>query len=161
MTVRTKTLALRQAQGPASDTESLSKPFDIFRFKNYSYMKSKSSKVALIFFMVGIFFCSSTSKYSKKHFKGVGKIDTNLFKESFEIYSGGALANSSYSYYLTDSATFRKYIGTVYFDDELLHCKKLNSNEVLVYKISRTKEGDTLERKIYIISDLQKEGLKE
>lgn len=101
---------------------------------------------------------SCTSIYSKKQHEGTGIIDSNLYRERFLVYSGGALANDSYSYYLTDSVNFRKYIGTIYYDDEQLYCKSLDSNKILVYRAKRNNENDTMEKKIYIISDLKKEG---
>lgn len=111
-----------------------------------------------ILLFVGLLFTSCTSKYSKEHHEGTGIIDSNLYRERFLVYSGGAFANNSYSFYITDSANFRKYIGTVYYDDEQLFCNVLDSNRVLVYRAKRNNEHDTLEKKIYLLSDLKKEG---
>jgi hypothetical protein len=106
----------------------------------------------------GLLFTSCSSKYSKEYHVGTGLIDTNLYRERFLVYSGGALANSSYSIYLTDSLNFRKYLGTVHYDDEQLFIKVSDSNEILVYRAKRNNENDTLEKKIYLLSDLKKGG---
>jgi hypothetical protein len=88
------------------------------------------------FLVSGFIITACTSKYSKEHHEGTGIIKSNLYRECFLVYSGGVLANNSYSYYLTDSANFRKYIGTVYFDDEQILCKVLDTNRILVYNVS-------------------------
>lgn len=113
--------------------------------------------VHLLFF-AGILIISCTSKYSREQYEGTGIIDSNLYRERFLVYSGGALANNSYSFYLTDSIKFRKYIGTVYFDDEQLFCSVLDSNRILVFRAKRNNENDTLDKKIYLLSELRKEG---
>lgn len=106
----------------------------------------------------GLLFTSCTSKYSKEHHVGTGIIGSNLYRERFLVYSGGALANNSYSFYLTDSANFRKYIGTVYYDDDQLFCNVLDSNRILVYRAKRNNENDTLEKKYIFYLTLKKKG---
>jgi hypothetical protein len=101
---------------------------------------------------------SCSSKYSKKNHVGTIKISEHLYYEIFQVYAGGTLANDSYSDYLTDSVNFRKYVGTVYYDDEKNYCKALDSNRVLVYRLNIRNKSDTLEQRVYIKSDLIMEG---
>lgn len=111
------------------------------------------------FIMVFSFLVQSCdSKYSKKNHLNTLQVENHLFYEIYKITSGGALASDTYSYYLTDSVNFRKYVGTIYFDDEHLYCKALDLNHVLVYRAKRNNENDTLEKCIYLLSDLKKEG---
>lgn len=100
---------------------------------------------------------SCDSKYSKKNHLSTIKINDHLYYEIYKITSGGTLASDTYSDYLTDSVNFRKYVGTVYYDDEQNRWKVIDSNTVLVYRLN-IRNNDTLEKKIYIISDLKKEG---
>jgi len=101
---------------------------------------------------------SCDSKYSKKNHISTLQVDKHLFYEIYKITSGGTLASDTYSDYLTDSVNFRKYVGTVYYDDEQNRYKLIDSNIVLVYRLNIRNKNDTLEKKIYIISDLKKEG---
>jgi len=100
---------------------------------------------------------SCDSKYSKKNHISTLQVNKHLFYEIYKITSGGTLASDTYSDYLTDSVNFRKYVGTVYYDDEQNRYKLIDSNTVLVYRLN-IRNNDTLEKKIYIISDLKKEG---
>lgn len=121
----------------------------------------KRRTVIILTFVVLIFSLSELScysKYSKKKHIGTIKIGEHLYNEVFKVYSGGALASDSYSNYLTDSVSFRKYIGTVYYDDEELYCKTLDSNRILVYRLNIRNKSDTLEKEVYIISELKKKG---
>ena len=119
-------------------------------------------KIDIIITFISVIFSlsivSCNSKYSKKNHIGTIKIYDHLYNEIFKVYSGGALANDSYSNYLTDSVSFRKYIGTVYYDDEELYCKTLDTNRILVYILNIRNKNDTLEKKVYLLSDLKKEG---
>lgn len=117
----------------------------------------RAAKVYLLL-IIGFFIFSCTSKYSKTRHEGTTEILSDLYEESYLVYSGGTLANDSYSYYLTDSINFRKYIGTIYFDDEHLFCKMLDSNSVLVYSVNRYHDKDTLEMKKFSLKELKEEG---
>ena len=77
-------------------------------------------------------FCliSCVNNYSKRKYIGTKEIGNNIYQETFEVYSGGVFASSSYSYYLTDSLNFREYIGTIHDDHESLLCEKLNNKNI-------------------------------
>lgn len=126
---------------------------------NFYKMRRRIFILSVFTFIVLSFFeLSCSSKYSKKNHVGTIKIGEHLYNEVFQVYAGGALANDSYSDYLTDSVNFRKYVGTIHYDDEKNYCKKIDSNRVLVYRLNIRNKSDTLEQKVYIISDLIKEG---
>lgn len=101
---------------------------------------------------------SCDSKYSKKNHLNTLQLDNHLFYEIYKITSGGTLASDTYSYYLTDSVNFRKYVGTIYYDDEHLYCQSVDSNHVLVYRAKKKNVNDTLDKKVYVLSELKKEG---
>lgn len=104
---------------------------------------------------------SCTSKHSKKSHVITGVVSENLYRECFQIYSGGVFANDSYSFYLTDSVHFRKYIGTVYFDDESLISKNLDSNRIVVFKTNRHDSNIEINKSIYYLDKLREEGIFE
>lgn len=102
---------------------------------------------------------SEDSKYSKNHYISTAKITTGLYKEVFEINFGGLMTNGSYSYYLTDSSNFRKYIGSTYDDNERIHCGMLDSDRLVVFRFFYIGErSDIVNRTIYFLSSLKKEG---
>jgi len=113
-------------------------------------------KLILIFLVILLFSCSS--RYSKKHHIGTLVIDNQLYYEMFQTYSGGSLASDTYSDYVTDSSTFRKYVGSIFYDDQQLRFKLINKDSLLIFTINRHKLNDTIEQKVYIISKLKKEG---
>ena len=119
----------------------------------------KKIRIFLLLLIAGfiLFFC--TSKYSKQHYLSTGKIASSLYKEVFCIYTGGVMVSGTYSYYLTDSVNFRKYLGTSYNNDERIHCDMLDSNRVMVFRVSfHGDRKDTIEKTVYLLSELKSEG---
>lgn len=111
----------------------------------------------LVFFIV----TGCSNKYSKNDHFSTFVIENGLYREMFCITNGGVFANDTYSYYITDSVNFRKYIGTVYYDDERIHCEKISVDTILVYterSKSPVNEADTFDISYYSISQLKKEG---
>ena len=107
------------------------------------------------FFVIVLLLVSCVSKYSKEHHVSTIRMGQSLYIEKFKTYSGGVFAGDSYSYYLTDSMTFRKYVGTVFHDDEQISCKLIGSNIVLVCKTYRNNTKDTLEETLYLLNNLK------
>lgn len=66
-----------------------------------------------IFVIVLLFGC--VDKRSKKEFNTSFKTCDSLYIELYRVYGSGALGGDLLSAYLTDSTSFRKYLGT--FDD--------------------------------------------
>lgn len=111
--------------------------------------------ILLLLFMVFISGCSN--KYSKENYISTYNIGNGLYKETFQVYSGGVFAGNSYSYYLTDSINFRIYIGTKYHDDERFLCELSNPKTVKASKVLFHTD-DTIEVNYYSIEQLKKEG---
>ncbi len=119
----------------------------------------KKSRMLIFLLIVGFMLLSCTSKYSKQHYFGTGKISSGLYKEVFCINTGGVMASGSYSYYLTDSVSFRKYLGTSYSDEEIIHCEMFDSGRIMVFRVSfRGNEKDTISKEFYQLSELKSEG---
>jgi hypothetical protein len=110
--------------------------------------------ISLLFLVV----LSCNSKYNKNNHLSTIEIGNNIYYEKYKVFSGGVYANDSYSHCLTDSVSFRKYVGTIYYDDEHLFCKSMDSNTVIIFRAKRSNLKDTLEKHIYLISDLKREG---
>jgi len=81
-----------------------------------------------------------------------------LYKKTYRIYSGGVYGGDVHTAYLTDSVTFRKYLGK-YFDYEQIRIAMSNNETVMVYKVNI--EGatiDTIKKEFYNVSSLKQEG---
>jgi len=63
---------------------------------------------------------------SKEHYKATDKIGDHLFVEVFTPFGGGAFGGDRVSEYLTDSISFRKYIGTFVDSDAGISYKVVN-----------------------------------
>ena len=109
--------------------------------------------------------------YSKDNHRSTRKIGDNLYKETYTTYKGNATTTDSYTVYLTDSLTFRVYIGTVLDEGtEFIGTIQIDDDNVFVYKTEEKfdadfvnskgaiRNRDTLEKKTYNIPALKKEG---
>ena len=112
----------------------------------------------ILFFVLLFIISSCVNKYSKKHHVTTLKIDSNLYNEVYQVYSGGVFANDSYSNYITDNKNFRKYVGTVHYDDEQIYCDVINNNVVRVVLRSKRNISDTIDVKYYKIDELISNG---
>ena len=114
------------------------------------------------FFLLLILFssCNEQINYSKENHHSTYKIGDDIYREVYMLYSGGVFANDVYSVYITDSSSFRKYVGTSRNDQQRIITKLIDSNNIVVVKVEKkiSNKVDTLEKKIYNISTLQKEG---
>jgi hypothetical protein len=97
---------------------------------------------------------SCLNHHSKDNHSSSRRITDNLFLEVYQTSQGGVFASDTFSKYLTDSVSFRKYIG-YQCDNERIQVSILDSNLVLVCKIDFY-TTDTLEMNIYSISQLKK-----
>jgi hypothetical protein len=84
---------------------------------------------------------SCTNLRSKKHhFDTITPCD-GIYIEKFTVFSGGAYSAEVYSDYLTDSVTFRKYVGSHNDEQKFIYdCRE--NNLIHVEKIAVT-GGDT------------------
>ncbi len=80
----------------------------------------------------------------------------NLFIERYRIYAGGVLGGDVETVYVTDSLSFRKYLGKQ-FDDEMIDVVAIRYQSILVYKFN-LHTNKLLNAKIYDIDELKKEG---
>jgi hypothetical protein len=62
-------------------------------------------------------------------------LGNHIFKEKFETFGGGVLMTNDYSYYVTDSVTFRKFIGEC--DEKELYKCIVMGDTIKVVKFSR------------------------
>jgi hypothetical protein len=100
---------------------------------------------------------SCINHYSKENHTGTKKITDGLFLEVYQTSEGGVFASDTFSKYLTDSVSFRKYIG-YQLDDERIQVSMLDSNFVLVCLIDWHNAEDTIKMDIYSINQLKKKG---
>jgi hypothetical protein len=112
-------------------------------------------KVYYCFFFVLFTACSSTGKYAKDNLIGVSKIENNLYCETYCIYRGGVYAGNTYTQYLTDSTSFRVYLGTEE-DNEQIKFIFLNDSIIFVYKTIDT--HIMTEKREYNLYTLKREG---
>jgi len=104
-------------------------------------------------------FVACNDKYSRKELKTTTKLnDYPLYVETYLVYGSGAFGTDIVSEYLTDSATFRKYIGT--FDEgPEYYYYKISKDTVYIEKY-RSFEGKEpkklLEKNFLSISELKK-----
>ena len=112
----------------------------------------------LILFFVS---CSEQIDYSKDDHFSTHKIKKGLYLEFYIVYAGGVYAGDVYTVYLTDSASFRKYVVTKPYDDQRVYSEEIDTDTYVVYKVEDglfSNKERILEKKIYSISALQKEG---
>jgi len=113
--------------------------------------------IILFFFTTILIGCSS--KHSKEQHFGTYEVFKGLFWEVYETYSGGVYAGSSYSYYLTDSITFRTFVISKNHDDELIK-REFKNDTVFVFKVRNgyALKEDTLEIKEFSLRQLINNG---
>ena len=115
-----------------------------------------------IIYLISVGFCllstlSCANKESKKNLFSVIPVCNGLYREKFIVFSGGAYSAERYSYYLTDSTSFRKYIGT--HEEEENFSYRCYGDSVFVEKVSYKIPNhiDILERKDFSSNLLKKE----
>ena len=109
----------------------------------------------IIIVSIAFMITSCTSQYSKKDHVNTIKIVDGLYLEIFKTSGGGVFASDTYSNYLTDSLHFRKFIG-VEHDNDQIRFSILNNKKICIYRVER-QNNDTLETKVYNVSELKEE----
>jgi hypothetical protein len=102
-------------------------------------------------------------KFDKQNLIYSKYLSKGIFEEKYEPHSGGVLEGNIYSYYITDSTSFRKYIGKC-DDKEVFRFVVISNDSVKAVKWSwRNRMGDLPEIPIdsilYSIESLKKEGI--
>lgn len=133
------------------------------RFKTDYIMKNKIflSNRIVVFTILMCLCCSS--KYSKDNHRVTFKLNDSLYVEKYKVFSGGATTSDSYSYYLTDSIHFRKYIGVERHSNDKIFWNDRNPNNIIFYlaysKLIEEKIiNNTTKIGNYYIQELIKEG---
>ena len=102
--------------------------------------------------------CNESINYSKDNHITTMEFAKGIYKETYRIYSGGVYGGDVRAAYLTDSVTFRKYLGK-YFDHEQIRVTMLNDEIVMIYKVNIDGATiDTIKKEFYNISSLKQEG---
>ncbi len=114
-------------------------------------------KLSLFIFSFVLFFaCNSVNRYDKTDFIGTKKIEDNLYLETYCTYRGGVYGGDTHTCYLTDSISFRKYLG-YYFDHEQVEAFPMNDTIIFVRKYDRN-TNVSIEKTEYNLFTLKKEG---
>jgi len=120
--------------------------------------------IVLIFITIAFSRCGlNESVYSKKNHLKTTKIKDGLYSEVFFIRSMLSDEIERYSEYITDSASFRKYIYT-YNSGEWIYGEMSQNDVLTIYKITgkllpdNQTVFDTTKINTYIISELKQEG---
>jgi hypothetical protein len=129
-------------------------------------MKNKMYFFCIVAFSLCL---ACSSKYSKENHIVTFILNDSLYVEKYKTYSGGVTTSDSYSFYITDSIHFRKYVVTEYYDDERIIWTKTDST-ITVYKErshyhfydnGNSVMYDTIQIGNYVIKYLVKEGIFE
>ena len=104
----------------------------------------------------------TTINYSKDNHSLTIVVGDELYMEIYTVYSGGVFASDVITFYLTDSISFRKYVGTKGYDDQGVTPKLIDNNNVIITRSGPRLFGFgkdvVLEEKTYNIPTLKKEG---
>ena len=100
--------------------------------------------------------CNSVDKYAKNDLLGVKKIEEGLYWETYCVYRGGVYAGNIYTRYLTDSISFRLYLG-LFDDHEQISVVPIGNHTVLVRKYNINTHA-TIEQKEYNLYTLKQKG---
>ena len=98
-----------------------------------------------------------TQKKNNSHYIGTYNLEKGLYIEKFKIYNWFSEPSGFYSEYITDSLSFRKYIGTCN-DYAFLSIQRFKDSLV----IKKVNTEDTLkiyEKNVYKLSSLKKEHI--
>ena len=104
--------------------------------------QKKMTKNVLYLIIILVVLSCQSKKYSKENLIYTKEITTGLFIEKYKTYAGSATTSDSYSYYITDSAHFRKLIGEKYYDDESI-IWYISDDIITVYKKKRIYHFET------------------
>ena len=133
-------------------------------------MKNIVSRSSIILIMLMLFNNCTNNRYSKDNHVVTFEIEDGIYKERFEIPSGGGcldiMTADYHSEYITDSVNFRKFLG-ICADHYWFVCK-MNGRYIDVYQTvgrfealpnggARTVE-DTIYNITYNIDKLKREG---
>ena len=128
-------------------------------------MKRKIFFIYCTVIFIVLIWPACSSNYSKENHRVTFIMNDSLYMEKYKVFSGGTTTSDSYSYYITDSIHFRKYLGTEHYSSERL-LSKIDNNEITIYievanLINYIYVYDTIKVASYNIDELIKKGMFE
>ena len=113
-------------------------------------------RIFLVIILIVFSSCAQRPCPSTKGIRmGSAEIINGLYREANLLYDGGAIGGSVRSVYLTDSSSFRKFIGKVYDNEEY----DILFSEGLIYAIKVDIHSyHVLECKAFVLSQLEAVG---
>jgi hypothetical protein len=99
--------------------------------------------IFILLAIMSIILFSCNDKYSRKSHNRTTEIKKGLFVETFTVFGSGAFGTDLVTQYLTDSISFRKYIGT--FDEGVEYYFYKTSGDTI--HIEKYKSGQNIEPK--------------
>lgn len=116
--------------------------------------------IILLLVTISISIVMCTNGRNKKHHKDTTKLIEQLYVETYTDFGSGAFGTDIVSDYLTDSISFRKYVGTFDEGPEYYYYNILGDTIYIEkYKSSEDKAPKKLLDKRYLlISDLKRTG---
>jgi hypothetical protein len=125
---------------------------------NRTMKKITINIIVLLILLYGIKSCHHYIFFGKKNLLRSKLLDNNVFEEKFKSFSGGVLMSNTYTYYVTDSITFRKYLGDC-DDKEFFRCH-VKGDSLVVLKTSWRNSSfeKTINTSYFSIDKLKKEG---
>ncbi|NBB26982.1 hypothetical protein GVN22_01590 [Cellulophaga sp. BC115SP] len=99
-------------------------------------MKKKVIKILLFVLMfLGMYKCHRYVFFNKTNHINTFSLGEGIFEEKFQPFSGGVLMSDTYSYYLTDSVSFRILLGQC--DEKELYRCIATGDSIIAIKYSR------------------------
>lgn len=125
-------------------------------------MKRITIKIIYVAFLIfTIWKCHSYVFFAKRNPLKTHFLESGIFEERFESFHGGVLMSNTITYYLTDSVSFRKYIGAC--DEDEIFKSSVNVDTIVVIKFSwknwyMSKKETPIDTLYFSISKLKEEG---
>lgn len=109
--------------------------------------------------VLGIWYCNQKMWHNKKRHVYTHRLSNSIFEKKFEPFQGGVLMTSNYTYYLTDSTTFRKLVGDC-DEKEFVRCNVQGDNVKIIKYSRRIHYGKEtpIDSTFYSIKVLKEEG---
>jgi hypothetical protein len=113
---------------------------------------------AILIFPIILLCSCSNRNYSKDIHLLTREIDDSLYHEIYTIYDGGVLGGRVDAVYLTDSSSFRKYVGkNMDYETIIIKFLSIDNDAIIVCKFN-SESYKVLDANIYHISKLKEEG---
>jgi hypothetical protein len=108
-------------------------------------------RIFLAFIFLSLFSCKDKPKFFV-----ASKVCNGLYREKYRVFSGGAWSAEKYEGYLTDSTTFRHYIGS--HDEYGSYHYDCAGDTIIVRKYSHSEEGKKLtEERNFSLAEFKRE----